>query len=276
MTASQTHLLLGRIFRTDVVCLATALFALVAGYAGSANAQAWHTCPDNANWSPPNSPTGCTKEIRIYNNFPKAPPHARTIYVLLQGSLQQGHPSLGDCPVLPMLKGGGDVWLQRTLNDTTNCYQVTNNYYAYINPTTGIAPGEFVSVNVPWWSRGAPGAPDNYVDWWNGARVYIFDDKAALNDSYLINKQTPAKLATPGVTCKGNKVDGQSDSCLPKELGIFSSCSGLDGKLQPPIAGPVERIHVCRYRSRISISNYTPYTAFQSQLSESELQCVGC
>ena len=32
MTASQTHHLLGRIFRTYVVCLATALFALVAGY----------------------------------------------------------------------------------------------------------------------------------------------------------------------------------------------------------------------------------------------------
>ena len=217
------------------MCLPTALFALVAGYAGSANAQAWHTCPDNPNWNPPNSPAGCTKEIRIYNNFPKDPSDADAgkIYVLLQGSLQQGHPSLGNCPVLPMLKGGGDVWLQRALNDATNCYQVTNNYYAYINPTSGIKPGEFVSVNVPWWSKGAPGEPDKYVDWWNGARVYIFDDKAALNDSYMINQQTPAKLATPGVTCKGNKVDGQSDSCLPKELGIFRVAPDSMGNYNP-------------------------------------------
>ena len=106
-------------------------------------------------------------------------------------------------------------------------------YYAYINPTTGIAPGEFVSVNVPWWSKGAPGEPDKYVDWWNGARVYIFDDKTALNDSYLINKQTPATLATAGVTCKGNTVDGQRDSCLPKELGIFRVAPDSMGKYNP-------------------------------------------
>jgi hypothetical protein len=37
MTTSQTELLLGRIFRAYLVCLATASFALVAGYAGSAN-----------------------------------------------------------------------------------------------------------------------------------------------------------------------------------------------------------------------------------------------
>jgi len=235
MTKRQRHLLLGRIFRIYVVCLATALFALAAGYAGSANAQAWHTCPDNPNWNPPSSPAGCTKEIRIYNNFPKDPSDADAgkIYVLLQGSLQQGHPSLGDCPVLPMLKGGGDVWLQRALNDTTNCHQVTNNYYAYINPTSGIKPGEFVSVNVPWWSRGAPGEPDKYVDWWNGARVYIFDDKTALDDSYMINQQTPAKLVTPGITCKGNTVDGQSDSCQSGELGIFRVAPDSMGNYNP-------------------------------------------
>jgi hypothetical protein len=235
MTASQTHLLPGRIFRTYAVCLATALFALVAGHAGSANAQAWHPCPDNSNWNPPNTPAGCTKEIRIYNDFPKDPSDtdAGKIYVLLQGSLQQGHPSLGNCPVLPKLKGGGDVWLQRALNDTTNCHQVTNNYYAYINPTSGIKPGEFVSVNVPWWSKGASGEPDTYIDWWNGARVYIFDDQTALNDSYKINQQTAAKLATPGVTCKGNMVDGQRDSCLPKELGIFRVAPDSMGNYNP-------------------------------------------
>ena len=61
MTANQTHLLLGRIFRTYVVCLATALFALVAGHAGSANAQV------------------ATKEIVIYNNS-----KTETIYPMLQ------------------------------------------------------------------------------------------------------------------------------------------------------------------------------------------------
>jgi hypothetical protein len=223
------------IFRRRITCLATLVSFLLLGYAGNAAAQAWHPCPDNASWNPPSSPAGCTKEIRIYNNLPppQAGQPAHTIYVLLQGSLQQGHPSLGDCPVLPMLKGGGDVWLQRALNDTTNCYQVTNNYYAYINPTTGIAPGEFVSVNVPWWSKGAPNAPDKYVDWWNGARVYIFDDKTALNDSYLINQQTPAQLATPGVTCKGNTVGGQRDSCKPAELGIFRVAPDSMGNYNP-------------------------------------------
>jgi hypothetical protein len=221
------------IFCHRVMCLATLVSFLLLGYAGNAAAQAWHPCPDNASWNPPSSPVGCTKEIRIYNNFPVDPMHPHPIYVLLQGSLQQGHPSLGHCPVLPMLKGGGDVWLQRALEDTTNCYQVTNNYYAYINPKTGIAAGQFASVNVPWWSRGASNAPDKYVDWWNGARVYIFDDKNALNDSYMINQTTPAQLATPGVTCKGNTVDGDRDSCLSAELGIFRVAPDSMGNYNP-------------------------------------------
>ena len=38
MTTSRTDIFPGTIFRTRMVCLATVLFALVAGYAGNANA----------------------------------------------------------------------------------------------------------------------------------------------------------------------------------------------------------------------------------------------
>jgi hypothetical protein len=207
---------MGTVFSRHMIRIAAFLPPLVGCCVGEANAQAPHPCPDDASWNPPSSPADCTKEIRIYNNTD------RKIFVLLQGSLQQGHPALGDCPVLPGLKGGGDVWLQRALNVTTECFQITNNYHVYINPKTGIpSHGEFASVNVPWWSRGVANAADKYVDWWNGARVYIFDDKTALDDSYTVDQQSPAQFATPAVTCKGNTVDGKRDSCQAAELGIY-------------------------------------------------------
>ncbi len=188
--------------------VSTVLFAVLALYAGAASAQAPHPCPDNANWNPPNSPAGCTKEVRIWNNTD------HQVYVILQASIQQ-QIALGNCPK-------GDVWLQKALDDTTKCYPVNNDYQVYVNPKTGIAPGEFVSLNVPWWSKAMQGAADRYVDWWRAGRVIVFDDQTALNDSYKeAQKTTPVTFATAGVTCKGNKIGNTQDSCIPKELQIY-------------------------------------------------------
>jgi hypothetical protein len=112
------------------------------------------------------------------------------------------------------------VWLQAALGDNSKCYPVKNDYYVYINPTTGIPKNSVASVNLPWWSKTVAPTPDLYVDWWRGGRIIIFDDQTALNDSYLQLQGTPqVKFATgsPRVSCKsvaGNK-------CLPGQLQIF-------------------------------------------------------
>ena len=167
--------------RRLMVRFATLLSLLILGCAGTANAQA--PCPNTGSL-----PAACTKEIRIWNNT-DAP-----IYAVLQGVIQQTDAL--NCTLAA--KGGGDVWLQAALGNTKNCYTVNNDYYVYINPTTGIPKNSFASISVPWWSKRTPGAPDLYVDWWRGARVYIFDDQTALNDSY-----SQLKIDVPGTVCFG-------------------------------------------------------------------------
>jgi hypothetical protein len=193
--------LLAGILRT--MRLAIPLVAMVACYAGTAHAQA--PCPDNGNL-----PVGCTKEIRIWNNS------YATIYPVVEGVIQKTDAL--NCTLAA--KGGGDVWLQAALGDTAKCHTVVGTYYIYINPTAGVATGKFVSINLPWWSKRLQPAPDTYVDWWRGGRVYIFDDKNALNDSFALLQGTPqVKWAegSPVVSCKN--VTG--NACIANQLQIY-------------------------------------------------------
>jgi hypothetical protein len=174
-----------------------ALFLLMAagcymGMIGSAAAAA--QCPDNndkgQSWR-----ADCTKEVRIVNNTPG------TIYVILQAS-KQGFPAL-KCPV-------GDLWLQNALGKFNQCFPVKNDYYVFINPGPGLAKGETLSINVPFWSKRATGAADTYVDWWRGARVFIFDDKVALNDAFAKLQGKPQVAFdgnSPRVVCKAGFPD---------------------------------------------------------------------
>ncbi len=179
------------------------LLVLAAGCAGSAHAAA--PCPNTGSL-----PAECTKEIRIWNDTP------RTVYVVLQGARQ-----LTDAIGCPLSSTpGGDVWLQAAFDDYTKCYAVNNDYYVYVNPKTGIAPNSFASVSVPWWSKRLPKAPDLYIDWWRGARIFIFDDQVALNDSYSLLKTTTQvafAAGSPVVSC--TKV--ADNACLPGQLQIY-------------------------------------------------------
>jgi hypothetical protein len=192
---------------TDRRMLHAGLFVLAAaactgGTTGGAKAQG--ACPDDGG----GFPKACTKEIRIWNNTDGP------LYAILQASIQTTDAL--DCTKAD--KGGGDVWLQAALGDTKKCYAVKNNYYAYINPVSGIPKGGFASINVPWWSKRRVGAPDTYIDWWRGARVIFFDDQNALNDSYAKLKNDPQvdfADGSPKVNC--NNVDG--NAC--KQLQVF-------------------------------------------------------
>jgi hypothetical protein len=185
--------------------LAAFLFILVACYAGKAEA-APPPCPDNGR----KLQADCTKEIQIWNNT------GRTIYAILQASIQTTDAL--KCP--KATKGGGDVWLQAALGNTTSCHKVNHDYYAYINPTTGIPHEGFAALSVPWWSKRLPDAPDLYIDWWRGARIVIFDDQTALDDSYSLLKNTGQVKTAPGspvVSC----TNLANNECLPAHLQIF-------------------------------------------------------
>lgn len=194
------------------------LLAAVAGSLGSAGPAAadgnLKGCPDDGS----GFPDRCTKEIRIYNNT-EGP-----LWAILQASIQLTDAI--DCTVSD--KGGGDVWLQAALEDYKKCYSVKNDYYVYINPTDGIAKGDSVSIDVPWWSKRSDGSPDPYVDWWRGARVIFFDDQNALNDTYAKLKNDPQVAfadGSPKVKCN----DGS-----PCKLQIFQVKPGDGIDTQTP------------------------------------------
>jgi hypothetical protein len=154
-------------------------------------------------------PQKCIKEIRIWNNTPGK------IYVILQAG-KQGHEA-HNCPAKD---GGGDVWLQGALGDRANCYKVTQDYHVYVNPETGIPRNSFVSIKLPFWSKREAGAPDTYIDWWRGGRVVIFDDKTALDDTYLKLKgrrQVQFAPGSPQPLCN----DSSNNSCSQAELQIY-------------------------------------------------------
>jgi hypothetical protein len=174
------------------------LLLLVGGYAGNAEAQTWHSCTTTTQ-------ADCTKEIRIYNNAGQ-----RTLYVVWQGSIQL-QPAIGCAQ--------GDSWLQNAFNDVANCYTVNNTYLAYVNPVSGIKPGEFASIQIPWWSKTTDGGVDKAVDWWRASRIYIFDDQTALNESYLNSDKTPAPLAAPVISCTTGGI--ANNKCVPNELQIY-------------------------------------------------------
>lgn len=168
-----------------------------------------------ASVSPPDCVQGdpdCFKEIRIINNTDG------TIYPVIQGSIQQN-------PAINCAKG--DVWLQRALKDTTQCFAVNDDYYVYVNPITGIAKGQMASVSLPWWSEldtNRSGGGDRYVDWWRAGRIYIFDDQTALNESYKVNAGASGRrvvyaLNSPQVTCKTGALS--NNTCSSQELKIF-------------------------------------------------------
>jgi hypothetical protein len=143
---------------------------LLAGLAGTANAAV----------PPPTCPgPDCRKVVTFYNNTPG--------------------------PIFPVIQAGiqnPDPWLQALFNDNTKTYAETHYSRVYINPVNGIPPNGHVSVTVPWYSE-LTNDTDQYIDWYNGCRIYFFDSKAALDAAHGADQNTPVSLTanSPVVSC---------------------------------------------------------------------------
>lgn len=146
-----------------------------------------------------------TKKIVIYNNSNEA------IYPIIEA------------PILSV----SDPWLQAYFQDSnisTHKYIQTKVHRIYVNPTTGGVPaGGSVSITVPFYSQLTanpnPASPDQYIDWWNAMRVYIYDDASILQTRYNADTSTPVTPVTPGLTCD------PGSTCEP--LTIYSNTVGL-------------------------------------------------
>jgi hypothetical protein len=121
----------------------------------------------------------CSKVITFYNNTPAA------IFPVVQAGFQNPDP-----------------WLQALFNDNTKTYAETHYSRVYINPINGIPPGGRVSVTVPWYSE-LTNDDDQYIDWYNGGRIIIFDSAAALSAAHEADNDSPLSLTpeSPTVSC---------------------------------------------------------------------------
>ena len=158
-------------FSRHAISIAAAFLLLAVGCATDAGAQV----------TPPNCPTDslCTKTITIYNNSEDTP-----LYVVIQGNFQNP-----------------DTYLQ-ALFQSNDTFAETHYSRVYINPINGIAPHHSVHVTIPWVSE-LTNDPDKYADWWNGARLGVFDQKQALSAVYNADVKNPITIASgwPSPTC---------------------------------------------------------------------------
>ena len=76
-----------------------------------------------------------------------------------------------------------DIWLQTifkvpTNDEPTHPYPSLLTYRFYINPTTGIQPGQGVILTIPLYTpkvnNPSPVTPDQYIDWWNGDNMWTY------------------------------------------------------------------------------------------------------
>lgn len=121
-----------------------------------------------------------------------------------------------------------DEWLQGAAQildsqKATLTYGHKFVYRTYINPTVGIAPHGSVTVTLPLCSQLAadpdPKKPDQYINWWNGGRVYIYGNLVSL-------KEPPAELVADFAKDQANPVS---------PLTPGPSCTGCSGVPSPPI-----------------------------------------
>jgi hypothetical protein len=208
------------------ICAASLiLLGVCLGYASDASAQS-QQCPTNL----PDNVQMPNMTIKIFNDDP------------------DGHYIF---PVLTTGQGPKDIWMQAIFKvpealtggaagENPKCpYGRAHNYRFYINPTTGIAPGQSVFITVPLYTQLVvspdPTVADQYIDWWNGGTIQVFNSSTSTppraltedlaNMNPLLNQQplpTPPVVnpPTPLPTCDGSNPD-------PCALQFFSDTADL-------------------------------------------------
>ena len=116
-----------------------------------------------------------TKTLRISNNT-QSP-----LWVVMQAPNQ----SLGQDLWMQAVCGVTDWTLNGGTYVTTRGFNTTRLYRAYFwtgDPTGGIPPGGRIEVQVPFYTQlqavttdNLGKQPDQYIDWFNGGRTYLFE-----------------------------------------------------------------------------------------------------
>ena len=128
------------------------------------------------------------KKIRIFNNS-SAPLH-----VIIESGAR-----------------GVDEWLQAQFQvqptDVNRNYASAQVVRVYVNGIQGIPANSSVDVSVPFYSQLSQNTdgtqPNQFVDWWNGGRVYFYDDSRQITDDYVNDSKYPVSGPLTAGPCVG-------------------------------------------------------------------------
>jgi len=129
-------------------------------------------------------------------------------------------------PIYPVLSASitlEDKYLQaefQTKDPEKDKFAHTKSYRVYIDADNGIPAGQSVTVTAPFYSKlveNPTSAPDQYVDWWNGVRIYIYDQKPQITGT-LVTLKSAGPSYTAGTDADTEvKVYSYPDEPLPNE-----------------------------------------------------------
>src|SRR5262245_33712783 len=171
------------------------------------------------------------KKIRIRNNTPGP------IYVLIQS------------PTRLRALGASDLWMQAQFKvddwvdwKTKRMFTTTRLYRAYFEvgkksgkvgadqePSTGIAPNQSVEITVPFYTQlkkvskeDVGTVDDQFIDWWNAVRIYLFDTEAAYHSAKVTNNLEKVP---------GGGLPQPTVSTIPGPAAAGPTCTSSDGKV---------------------------------------------
>ena len=172
---------------------------------GAAQAQVPSACPLPAP----------KKTIRIVNNNVNS-----TLYAFIQSPIFENKKQT-DADLWMQTQCGINDWVnigsqQVPLWNSQRTFKTTRLYRAYIlinNSSNGIAHGNYVDVTVPFYTQLTPIPanrlgldPDQYIDWWNANRIYMFDTAAAFNSAMWTNQCANTNCAAGGTPAPGGNL----------------------------------------------------------------------
>ena len=155
-----------------------------------------------------------TKTITFHNNSPD-----HTLYPVLQA---------------PIMSGADvrDLWLQAQFQVSDVKKQIFNTtllYRIFVNRAAGVPPNSSVTLTIPFYTQLQQAdatnlgmVNDQFIDWWNAMRVFVFDDKDAADAAFNYSVDRSGQVIPPVL------VTPFAGAALPSCASSTTTCETLD------------------------------------------------
>lgn len=138
-------------------------------------------------------------------------------------------------PVLSIGPSPQDEWLMawfevgKTDPNDARRYPRAKTVRAYVCETVGIPANKWVEVTLPLYSRMVASptgtAKDEFLNWWNGGRVYFYDDGPQIVANFT--KDSADEILPPLPFDPGPTITGGNATCPSNKIRMFWSATGL-------------------------------------------------